>query len=139
MEEVVLLTRTKMAAARIHPLLRLPKKGVARIRGDRALLEQAVLNLVLNAIEAMKEGGALRLQVRVASGKVILAVCDRGKGMGKDIAARLFEPFLSRRPGGTGLGLALVRRTVEAHGGVVRIFSKVGRGTRVEVQLAQAG
>ena len=138
-EEVALLTRTKLGSARIRAELKLPARGVARIRADRSLLEQALLNLVLNGVEAMKEGGELRLEVRTAGEAVTLAVQDQGPGMKKEVAERLFEPFLSRRPGGTGLGLALVRRTIEAHGGSVRVMSKPGRGTRVELRLPKAG
>ena len=137
-EEVALLTRTKLGAARIRAELKLPLRGTAWIRGDRALLEQALLNLVLNGVEAMKEGGELALEVRKSGGSVYLAVQDQGPGMQKAVAERLFEPFLSRRPGGTGLGLALVRRTVEAHGGSVKVMSKPGRGTRVELRLPKA-
>ena len=137
-EEVALLTRTKLGAARIRAQLKLPPRGTAWIRGDRALLEQALLNLVLNGVEAMKEGGELALEVRKSGGSVYLAVQDQGPGMQKAVAERLFEPFLSRRPGGTGLGLALVRRTVEAHGGSVKVMSKPGRGTRVELRLPKA-
>ena len=86
-----------------------------------------------------EEGGVLRLEGRVARESVILAVQDQGPGMKKEVVERLFEPFLSRRPGGTGLGLALVRRTVEAHGGSVRVASKPGRGTRVEIRLPRSG
>ena len=134
-EEVALLTRTKLGSARIRAVLKLPGRGTTRIRADRSLLEQALLNLVLNGMEAMKEGGELRLEVRAAKDGVILAVQDQGPGMKKEVAERLFEPFLTRRPGGTGLGLALVRRTVEAHGGSVRVHSNPGRGTRVEIRL----
>ena len=134
-EEVALLTRSKLASARIRGVLKLPPPGSARVRGDRPLLEQAFLNLVLNGMEAMKEGGDLRLEVRSAGAEVILAVEDQGQGMDKEVAARLFEPFLSRRPGGTGLGLALVRRTVEVHGGKVQVRSRPGKGTRVEIRL----
>jgi len=94
---------------------------------------------VLNGVEAMTRGGELRMEVRVAGDEVVLAVADQGAGMKKEVAERLFEPFLSRRPGGTGLGLALVRRTVEAHGGTVKVTSKPGRGTRVELCLPKAG
>jgi len=137
-EEVALLTRTKLGVARIRAKLKVPARGIARIRGDRALLEQALLNLVLNGAEAMKEGGELLLEVRKVGESVTLAVQDQGPGMQKEVAERLFEPFLSRRPGGTGLGLALVRRTVESHGGSVRVLSKPGRGTRVELRLPRA-
>jgi len=138
-QEVALLTRTKLASARVRAVLKLSLPGHARIRGDRPLLEQAFLNLVLNAMEAMKEGGELRMEVRASKEEVILAVADSGSGMEKEVAARLFEPFLTRRPGGTGLGLALVRRTVEAHGGSVRVQSRPGRGTKVEIRLPKTG
>ena len=134
-EEVMLLTRTKFATTRIRPELKAPSRGTAKIRGDRSLLEQALLNLVLNAVEAMPEGGDLRIEVRTEEEGVILAVQDQGSGMKKEVSERLFEPFLTRRPGGTGLGLALVRRTVEAHAGTVRVYSKPGKGTRVEIRL----
>ena len=138
-EEVALLTRTKLGAVRIRAKLKLPPRGTARIHGDRSLLEQAYLNLVLNGVEAMREGGELRMEVRVDEAEVILSVQDEGAGMEKEVAARLFEPFLTRRPGGTGLGLALVRRTVEVHAGKVRVRSKPGKGTRVEIVLPKAG
>jgi len=137
--EVALLTRTKLASARIRAVLKLPAASTARVRGDRALLEQAFLNLVLNGVEAMRDGGELRMEVRPARAEVVLAVEDQGSGMEKEVAARLFEPFLTRRPGGTGLGLALVRRTVEVHGGKVRVRSKPGKGTRVEICLPKSG
>lgn len=136
--EAALLTRTKLGSAKIRAVLKVPAPGSARVRGDHALLAQAFLNLVLNGMQAMKEGGELRMEARVAGAEVVLAVVDQGPGMEKEVAARLFEPFLSRRPGGTGLGLALVRRTVEAHGGSVRVQSKPGRGTRVELRLPKA-
>ena len=105
------------------------------IRGDRPQLEQAVLNLVLNAVEAMPEGGELRLGVQRREENIHLTVQDSGRGMPKEVAERLYEPFLSRRPGGTGLGMALVRRTVEAHGGTLRVDSQPSKGTRVEIRL----
>ncbi|MCX6935695.1 MAG: ATP-binding protein, partial [Verrucomicrobia bacterium] len=135
MEEVALLTRTKLSAARIRLTLKLPASRTARIRGDRSQLEQAVLNLVLNALEAMSQGGDLKLGVVARADEVVLIVQDTGRGMEKEVSARLFEPFLSRRLGGTGLGLALVRRTVEAHGGRLRVNSKPGQGTKVEIRL----
>ena len=67
--------------------------------------------------------------------EIILAVQDHGAGMKQEVIERLFEPFLTRRSGGTGLGLAMVRRTVEVHGGKVRVQSRIGKGTRVEICL----
>ncbi|NCW27213.1 MAG: GAF domain-containing protein [Verrucomicrobia bacterium] len=135
MEEVFLLTRTKLSAARIQVTKKVPPRGKAMIRGDRPQLEQAVLNLVLNAVEAMPKGGELKLGVQPREQNVFLTVQDSGRGMPKEITERLYEPFLSRRPGGTGLGMALVRRTVEAHGGALRVDSQTERGTRVEIRL----
>jgi two-component system sensor histidine kinase FlrB len=83
----------------------------------------------------MGEGGCLKLTAIKRGDEVVFSVEDSGKGMEKEVTDRLFEPFLSRRPGGTGLGMALVRRTVEAHGGTLRIQSKAGKGTRVEMRL----
>jgi signal transduction histidine kinase len=135
MEEVALLVRIKLAAAKIRLNLHFPKNEMIRIRGDRSQLEQAVLNLVLNAQEAMDGGGTLTLGAYQREDEVIFVVEDSGKGMKKEVADRLFEPFLSGRPGGTGLGMALVRRTVEAHGGTLRIQTKHGKGTKVEIRL----
>ena len=135
MEEVSLLTRSKLSAARIRISKKVPPRGEAVIRGDRPQLEQAVLNLVLNAVEAMPEGGELRLGVQRREENIHLTVQDSGRGMPKEVAERLYEPFLSRRPGGTGLGMALVRRTVEAHGGTLRVDSQPSKGTRVEIRL----
>jgi two-component system sensor histidine kinase HydH len=135
LEEVALLVRVKLSAAKIQLKLNFPQIGVIRIRGDRSQLEQAVLNLVLNAQEAMDGGGTLALGAMKRGDEVFLVVEDSGKGMKKEEADRLFEPFLSGRPGGTGLGMALVRRTVEAHGGKLRIQTKPGKGTKVEIRL----
>jgi len=135
MEEVALLVRIKLAAAKIRLNLHFPKNEMIRIRGDRSQLEQAVLNLVLNAQEAMDGGGTLTLGANQREDEVIFVVEDSGKGMKKEVADRLFEPFLSGRPGGTGLGMALVRRTIEAHGGTLRIQTKHGKGTKVEIRL----
>lgn len=135
LEEVALLVRVKLSAAKIQLKLNFPQIGVIRIRGDRSQLEQAVLNLVLNAQEAMDGGGTLALGAMKRGDEVLLVVEDSGKGMKKEEADRLFEPFLSGRPGGTGLGMALVRRTVEAHGGKLRIQTKPGKGTKVEIRL----
>ncbi len=135
MEEVALLVRIKVSAAKIRLRLLFPEQETIRIRGDRSQLEQAVLNLVLNALEAMGEGGCLKLTAKRRGDEVVFIVEDSGKGMEKEVTDRLFEPFLSRRLGGTGLGMALVRRTVEAHGGRLRIQSKEGKGTRVEMTL----
>lgn len=105
--------------------------------GDRAQIEQAILNLVLNACQAMEPGGLLTLRARTVLNKkkpmMAISVKDTGKGIDPKVREELFEPFLSGRRGGTGLGLALVKKTVEGHGGKLQLRSRVGKGTTIEL------
>jgi two-component system, NtrC family, sensor histidine kinase PilS len=107
-----------------------PGEDGVLVRGDEDLLHRAVLNLVLNAVQWAGAGG--RVQVRVeggppealhpalGTGRVVhLRVADSGPGIPAGDAEHVFDPFYTRRPGGTGLGLALVQRAAEAHGGAV--------------------
>jgi signal transduction histidine kinase len=108
--------------------------------GDAAQLEQAFLNLLLNAAEAMPGGGMLRIRSWAESdgsaGYADVSFSDTGSGMTEEQRARAFTSVLStRKPGGTGLGLAIVGRVVETHRGKVRIESEPGKGTTVMVML----
>ncbi|OGT99084.1 MAG: hypothetical protein A2085_07355 [Gemmatimonadetes bacterium GWC2_71_10] len=102
---------------------------------DSGRLEQAVTNLVGNAIEAMPEGGVLRVTTRPAEGGQELVVADTGVGIPPKNIDQIMKPFFSTKPHGTGLGLALVARIVEAHGGRLWVESQVGRGTTFHVIL----
>jgi len=106
---------------------------------DRDLFKQALLNLFLNAQQAMPQGGELTIQAWPASylpqGGVVLNVIDTGKGMKPEDLPRVFRPFFSTRPGGTGLGLPTTRRIVEAHGGTITVQSEVGKGTQFTIYL----
>src|SRR5688572_498283 len=98
-------------------------------RADRLLIEQAALNLVRNAVEAVQELEPARRRVTVATrieadDSVTLAVSDLGDGVPPEIAARLFEPFVTNKRGGLGLGLSICRSVVEAHGGSIRYEGK---------------
>jgi signal transduction histidine kinase len=106
---------------------------------DPELLARALENLVRNALEAMPGGGTLtvsleRLQTEVTGG-VILSVADTGVGMDARQAARVFDDFYTTKAEGSGLGLSLVRRVAQAHGGHVELSSEPGRGTRVVLSL----
>jgi signal transduction histidine kinase len=90
-----------------------------RLRADREMIRRAVLNLVLNAIDAMPDGGRLLITARETTHQVTLEVADTGPGLSDDAGRRAFEPFFSTKPGGTGLGLSIVYRTAEVHGGTV--------------------
>jgi two-component system NtrC family sensor kinase len=108
---------------------------------DRPQLEQALLNLVTNAVDAMPDGGCLRLAARPDGNGVCLEVADSGVGIAPEDLERVFEPlFTTKPPGrGTGLGLPILREIVEAHGGTVRLESRPHAGTTAVVRLPGPG
>lgn len=107
------------------------------VLGDPEKLKQVVLNLVMNALEAMKDGGILRVGVSCAAGDetVRLVVADTGVGIDPAVMGQLFDPFFTTKEAGTGLGLSIVHKIVDQHGGEVRLESERGVGTRATVQL----
>jgi signal transduction histidine kinase len=102
---------------------------------DPELLKTCLLNLVLNAFEAMPDGGRLQLAARVDTDRLLLLVTDSGVGLTPDAAAHALEPYFSTKEAGVGLGLALVRRIVEGHGGTIALESRPGHGTTVRLEL----
>lgn len=104
------------------------------VSGDREKLKQALINLVVNAIDATPAGGGVRVGVKGA-GTATLVVEDDGAGIAEEDLARLFDPFFTTKAGGTGLGLSIVRRVIEQHGGEVQVRSVPGRGTTVQIEL----
>jgi signal transduction histidine kinase len=102
---------------------------------DKSLMRQALVNLCRNAIEAMPDGGSIDLLTRTRGGDVVLEVIDTGKGMDEKTRSQMFQAFFSTRSGGSGLGLATVRRIVEAHHGRISCESEVGKGTRFTITL----
>lgn len=138
-----LLVRHKLRQQGVALELRLPP-GLPAARADAVQLEQACLNLLLNAAEAMPAGGRLviragRLRRPDGTGGVRLAFHDTGAGMTPEQARRAFTGLLgTTKPHGTGLGLALVRRFVETHQGTVRLRSRPGRGTSIVLTLPAA-
>jgi two-component system sensor histidine kinase HydH len=105
---------------------------------DRDLFKQALLNLMLNAQQAMPEGGELTLQAAPTSTPaegVALSLIDTGKGMSPEVLARAFRPFYSTREGGSGLGLPTTRKILEAHGGTIDVMSEPGKGTKFTLFL----
>jgi signal transduction histidine kinase len=102
---------------------------------DAEELGRALFNLFLNAREAMPDGGRLSVRLREAPGAVEIEVADTGCGMDELTRSQLFRPFFTTRHGGTGLGLALVKRVVEDHRGAIRVESRVGEGARFTLSL----
>jgi signal transduction histidine kinase len=102
---------------------------------NKDLFRQALLNLLLNAQQAMPDGGELTIQAARVPEGVCLSLIDTGKGMTAEAASQAFRPFFSTKPGGSGLGLATTRKIVEAHGGSITLQSEVGRGTKISITL----
>ncbi len=112
--------------------------GQLAVRADRGQLDQVLMNLVVNAADAMPDGGVLRVGTgRSADGSPWVSVSDTGCGIPEAIRERVFEPFFTTKgPGkGTGIGLSVVRGIVEQHGGAIDLESGVGRGTTVRITL----
>lgn len=99
--------------------------------------KQAFINLVVNAAEAMPEGGTLTVDSQLADGgrRLILDVCDDGTGIDPAVQDRLFDPFVSSKPGGVGLGLVNAKAVIESHGGQIELMAGRIRGTRVRITL----
>jgi signal transduction histidine kinase len=102
---------------------------------DRELFKQALLNLFLNAQQAMPRGGELTIQAESRDGTVLLHLIDTGEGMTPEVMAEIFKPFFSTRPGGSGLGLPTTKRIIEAHGGSISVASEPGKGTMFTIRL----
>jgi len=109
--------------------------AVPPLVGDPVRLEQAILNLSVNAVEAMGDGGRLTITTRLEGGAVLVDVRDTGSGIAPENLERVFKPFVSTKPLGTGLGLPLVARVVAAHEGSITVESEVGRGTTFHIRL----
>lgn len=103
--------------------------------GDVEKLKQVVLNLVVNALDAMPEGGVLRACTAVEANEVWLSIGDTGPGIDPTILAEIFDPFFTTKAAGTGLGLAIVRKIVDQHGGRVKVDTHAVTGTTVRVWL----
>jgi signal transduction histidine kinase len=102
---------------------------------DRESFHGALINLVLNAQQAMPDGGQLVVRTKTTSSGVALELIDTGCGMDEKTAAQVFDAFFSTKPGGSGLGLPTVRKIIEAHGGRISIESEPNRGTRFTIEL----
>jgi two-component system, NtrC family, sensor histidine kinase HydH len=102
---------------------------------DQEIFRQALLNLLLNAQQAMPDGGEITIQAEERDNGVSLSLIDTGKGMTPEVMARVFRPFFSTKPGGSGLGLATTRKIILAHGGTIDVQSEVGRGSKFAIFL----
>ncbi len=112
--------------------------GLPLVLVDDGLIKQAILNLLVNARQAMPEGGELLVRVRRVGNQVEISITDTGIGMTTEALERCFEEYWSDKKGGTGLGLATARRIVETHGGTITVISERGRGSSFSIYLPLA-
>jgi|LJSS01.1.fsa_nt_gb signal transduction histidine kinase len=101
------------------------------VLGNAAQLEQLLLNLLLNARDAMPDGGLIRICVETEGTELVVRCSDTGHGIPKELAERVFEPFFTTKPHGSGLGLSVARQIVQHHGGSITLSSEPGMGTTV--------
>ncbi len=104
-------------------------------RVDAGALKQVLLNLLINAQQAMDGGGELMIRTQRQSGRGVIRVSDTGRGIAPEKLATVFRPYYSSRSGGTGLGLATAKKIVESHGGTISVHSELGKGTSFTIEL----
>jgi len=126
------LERSNVQVAQLLPI------GVPEVFVDRALLKQAILNLVLNAVDAMPSGGQLQLTLNRRGEMAEITVGDTGKGIPLEHRQKVFQLFFTTTPGGSGIGLASTFRIVQLHNGSIDFTSEVGRGTTFRIELPLA-
>jgi signal transduction histidine kinase len=133
-DEVIALVRTKADEQGVEIETRVPA-GPVEIEGDAEKLKSCFANIVINALQAMPDGGRLVVAVECDPQSCHLRFSDTGAGIPEEALDRVFEPYYSTKDTGTGLGLAVTKKIVEEHGGRIRVESAPGEGTTFEVDL----
>ena len=133
LREVLLLTRQQAGKNRVR--IELVGEGRVELAGDREQFKQAFLNLILNALQSMPEGGALTISLESAPEEIRLRFADTGQGIPAESLDKVFNPFFTTRSEGTGLGLAITHRIVQGHGGRIEVTSSPGAGTTFTLHL----
>ena len=137
LEEALLLVSNQAKLQNVKLERSLPP--VAMVHGDYGQLRQAFLNIIINAVDAMKSGGTLRVSVaKDDDGRFTLAFADTGSGIAPEHLTKVLDPFFTTKEKGTGLGLSVVYGIVERHGGSLDLASVVGAGTTVTIRLPEA-
>src|SRR5579863_9387555 len=137
LEEILAFERAQFDKAGIKLDARLAD-DVPDVLVDRPLLKQALLNLLVNAVEAMPQGGQLFLSLRRRSEMAEIEIRDTGRGIPPEHRQRIFQLFFTTRPGGSGIGLASAFRTIQLHNGSIEFESEVGQGTTFRIDLPLA-
>ncbi|MFQ5539178.1 MAG: ATP-binding protein [Candidatus Binatia bacterium] len=134
LEELALLARADAESSKVEIRVA-TSPSLPKVKADLNYLKQLLLNLILNGIQAMPNGGTLSLGANASRGNLLLTVTDAGVGIPSDVLPRIFEPYFTTKASGSGLGLAIARRIVEAHGGTIEVKSEVGQGTHFHISI----
>lgn len=138
LEVIATLLQAEASLAGVGIVLDLPG-GLPKVRCDGIQMKQVFVNIIKNAIEAMKSGGQLTVSAALSEeGRIAVTIADTGIGMTEERLARIGEPFYTTKEKGTGLGMMICYRIIEAHQGSIRISSKPGQGTVVQIVLPVA-
>lgn len=133
-DSVVKLIHKQAAQARVSFAIQ-EANHLPAVMMDAEQMKQVLLNLFLNALDAMPEGGTLQINLAEQEGHFVLAVQDSGKGIDATVRDKLFSPFVTTKTRGTGLGLAIAHRLVSQHGGRIRVSEAAGGGAKFEIWL----
>jgi len=106
-----------------------------RIDADKDQIKRTFLNLAVNGVQAMENGGRLKVSTKKTKGFVEISFKDTGTGMSKENMEKIFTPFFTTRAKGMGIGLAVCKKFIDAHGGSIEVESEVGRGSTFTVKL----
>jgi len=135
LEEALQLLANQLAIQNVR--VERNSQPLPKVDGDFGQLRQAIVNVIMNACEAMSLGGKLTVDASVLEGGqgIEIAISDTGPGIPQEVLSRVFDPFFTTKEKGTGLGLSVVYGIVERHGGRIDLKSEVGKGTRVAIRL----
>jgi signal transduction histidine kinase len=132
--EIVELARPQAEAEKIRLTARQDAGGV-EVRVDRDLFKQAVLNVVVNAMQSMAGGGELRLECSSTPDTAEIRISDTGAGIPPELREKIFRLYFTTKPGGSGIGLAMTFRIVQLHDGTIDFSSEPGKGTTFVIRL----
>jgi signal transduction histidine kinase len=133
--EVATLVGPEAAKRNIHVALD-AAPATLRIQADPDLLKQAILNVVMNAVEAMKNGGRLGISVRRAGSDCVFLISDEGAGIPPEVREKIFNLYFTTKPKGSGIGLAMTFRVVQLHNGTIDFVSEPGNGTKFWLRVS---
>jgi len=128
------LLRPQSERQKVALTVHMPEQPV-RVLGARDALKQALVNLGINALEAMPQGGTLDLDLAVADSKATISVADSGPGITPEMGEKIFTMHFTTKGGGSGIGLYVARAVVESNGGEIRVSSEPGQGATFRIEL----